>query len=139
MKPKQIQTITFTSNALWDEGRGYFSSQRITVYPNERITVERIHEYSGSLAADIPLPPDTFTEYPMTANEFRKIVKILNRNRFLALPNDCSDYNTCDGSAFYIEITTDNGIYRKGGHNPSSRRFRNCYDSPAAIIQNTTH
>lgn len=134
----QIESISLSRRGLWDEGHGYYSEVRITIYPNGRIISETLYKLSNNISG-VDIPEDTFEEYWISEEDFIQLIELFNQNRFLELPDDLTDYGICDGDSSNLEIITKTETYWKGGQNPTDERYLACEDAVFAILKNCTN
>jgi len=98
---------------------------RITVYNYGNVLIENTNDLGEFVSSE---------NHTISASDFQEVAGVFYENRFFDL-TDNLDTDSCDGSWHYLEVTTENNSYKKGGLNPGEKRFVNCYKVVERTIQ----
>lgn len=131
LKIDDVERITIYCRGYWDQGTGYRSASSVNVYADGRVISEVTYTLSGSNTVE--MPEHEYTEAMVGTEAFENLVHKFNRNGFPGLNDSLSDYGVCDGGEFYIEVEVKDEVYRKGGANPSNKKFLACYDAVVCL------
>lgn len=91
------------------------------------------------------LPPDykyRVTEQQITKENWNKLMEAVDKSRFTDLPEELPDGEIYDGSAYYIQVETADGIYKSGGYEAGrwsdgqNKRFKIIKDELDNIVWN---
>lgn len=129
LKVGDVERITIYCQAFWDEGTGYRGASSVTVYADGRVISESVYSLSGTRDVTVEIPENGYTEARIKTEAFEALINDFNHYGFPGLKDDLSDYGVCDGGNFYIEVVAKDGVYHKGGFNPTNKKFRACYDA----------
>jgi len=114
-----VKSITVEQQAIEIEGH----KESVTIMPDGLVRKE--------LSVGDDVTADKSTAGPEV---FTKLVKLLEENRFTELADDVSTQSK-DGAVLTIIVETEDGVYQKGGLNPSDQAFMNCYNGCMELLQ----
>ena len=121
---ENVKSITYTIIPTFGVF-GEMITYRITVFSDGNVLHEQENDLGEILSAEETQLSDTIV---------LELIDLLHKENFFDLADDLST-DSYDGSWHYIEVVTDNNIYKKGGLNPDNENFKNCNKAISSHIK----
>lgn len=138
LKVKKVSYLVITQSVNRAEFYVITDDRKVTQYS---ITPEGDKTYDY-FAGELP-PEDNYkiTEYEIDEQSWESVVNELTRVDFMILLEEFPPVNSDDGSTYYIQVETEDGIHKSGGYeagfrkDPENRKFSDVRQCIAKALQ----